>query len=125
MRVLLSALMLFGHANGTASPYGQDNYEDVAIRTPAMFLAHLLPNSTTALFYKGSKSAHLGNREAIVATGGVLGGGSSINMMQYTRGQRSDFDSWQMPGWNAESLIPFMKKVERETLVLPERGHDD
>ena len=40
MRVLLSALMLFGHANGTASPYGQDNYEDAQI-TKAILLLNM------------------------------------------------------------------------------------
>lgn len=29
----------------------------------------------------------------------------------YTRAQRSDFDSWNSPGWSADELYPFLKKV--------------
>jgi alcohol oxidase len=30
----------------------------------------------------------------------------------YTRAQRSDFDSWKTPGWSAEEMVPYMKKLE-------------
>ena len=29
----------------------------------------------------------------------------------YTRAQRSDFDSWKTPGWAADDMLPFLKKV--------------
>jgi len=32
--------------------------------------------------------------------------------MVYTRAQRSDFDSWNTPGWTADDLFPFLKKFE-------------
>ena len=32
--------------------------------------------------------------------------------MVYTRGQRSDFDSWNTPGWTANDLLPYLKKFE-------------
>lgn len=38
-------------------------------------------------FYKSKASKHLNGREAIVPMGGILGGGSSINFMMYTRAQ--------------------------------------
>jgi choline dehydrogenase-like flavoprotein len=44
--------------------------------------------------------------------GGMLGGGSSINFMMYTRAQGVDFDSWATPGWAAEDMIPLCKKLE-------------
>jgi alcohol oxidase len=53
-----------------------------------MYLAHLAPDSQTALFYKANKEEALNGREAIVPCGGILGGGSSINFMMYTRGIR-------------------------------------
>lgn len=62
---------------------------------PAVYLSHLAPDSKTALFYKAKKSDYLNGREAIVPTGGLLGGGSSINFMMYTRAQGVDFDSWK------------------------------
>lgn len=49
---------------------------------------------------------------AVVPCGGVLGGGSSINVLMYTRPQRLDFDSWKTPGWTAEDMLPLLKKVE-------------
>ncbi|KAF7556742.1 hypothetical protein G7Z17_g1256 [Cylindrodendrum hubeiense] len=76
---------------------GQDNYNVPTITNPALFLTHLQPTSKTALFYKGNKAAQLAGREAIVPSGGTLGGGSSINFMMYTRAQRSDYDSWNTP----------------------------
>lgn len=32
--------------------------------------------------------------------------------MMYTRAQRSDYDSWNTPGWTADDLIPLSKKLE-------------
>lgn len=44
--------------------------------------------------------------------GGLLGGGSSINFMMYTRAQGIDFDSWKTDGWAAKDMIPMCKKLE-------------
>ncbi|KAM6508343.1 hypothetical protein FALCPG4_018216 [Fusarium falciforme] len=32
--------------------------------------------------------------------------------MMYTRAQREDFDSWKTPGWSADEILPFLKKLE-------------
>lgn len=90
---------------------GQDNRGVENIENPVFYLDHLLPTSKTAIFYKGNKSEKCAGREVIVPSGGVLGGGSSINFMMYTRAQRSDLDSWNTPGWSGDELLPFMKKV--------------
>jgi len=79
---------------------------------------NLVPAAKTAIFYNGHKSEQLGGREPIVAAGGVLGGGSSINFMMYTRPQRCDLDSWNMPGWSANELLPYLKKVSKSLLSL-------
>lgn len=91
---------------------GQDNRGVESIENPVFFLDHLLPTSTTTLFYKANKSDKLAGRESIVPCGGTLGGGSSINFMMYTRAQRADFDSWKSPGWSADEIFPFLKKLE-------------
>jgi choline dehydrogenase-like flavoprotein len=44
--------------------------------------------------------------------GGLLGGGSSINFMMYTRAQGVDYDSWKTPGWGHKDLLPLAKKLE-------------
>ncbi|KAF9777241.1 hypothetical protein IL306_004489 [Fusarium sp. DS 682] len=91
---------------------GQDNRGNPSIENPVFFLDHLLPTSTTTLFYQANKSDRLAGRESIVPCGGTLGGGSSINFMMYTRAQRADFDSWKTPGWSADEIYPFLKKLE-------------
>ncbi|CAE7174359.1 hypothetical protein PTNB73_02651 [Pyrenophora teres f. teres] len=92
---------------------GGANNKDVAhIVNPVFYLQNLLPTTKTALFYKSNKAKQLADRESIVPSGGTLGGGSSINFMMYTRAQRSDFDSWNTPGWSANEMWPFLKKLE-------------
>ncbi|KAE8451319.1 hypothetical protein EG329_003948 [Mollisiaceae sp. DMI_Dod_QoI] len=91
---------------------GMNNHNIPEVVHPALFPKNLLPESKTALFWKGNKASQLADREPIVPSGGTLGGGSSINWMVYTRAQRSDFDSWNTPGWSANDLWPFLKKFE-------------
>ncbi|RFU26016.1 hypothetical protein B7463_g10327, partial [Scytalidium lignicola] len=91
---------------------GINNHNLPEVVHPALFPSNLLPDSKTALFWKGNKAPQLADREPIVPSGGTLGGGSSINWMVYTRAQRSDFDSWHTPGWSANELWPFLKKFE-------------
>ncbi|PNY26834.1 Alcohol oxidase [Tolypocladium capitatum] len=98
---------------------GKNNLNDPTVVTPAMFLSHQEPGSQTALFYQSNKEKALNNREAIVASGGILGGGSSINFMMYTRAQGIDYDSWNTEGWDAKSLLPFAKKLETYHLDDP------
>lgn len=80
----------------------------------------MAPDTNTALFYESKASPHLNNRKAIVPMGGVLGGGSSINFMMYTRAQGIDFDSWNTEGWTAKDMIPLCKKLE----TFHPKGHD-
>jgi alcohol oxidase len=70
------------------------------------------------LFWQGNQSPQLADRKPIVPSGGTLGGGSAINWMVYTRGQRSDYDSWKTKGWAADDMLPFMKKVKSLCCVL-------
>ncbi|GJC90442.1 alcohol oxidase [Colletotrichum liriopes] len=91
---------------------GRDNYQVPEVIHPALFPENLKDGSSTALFWQGNKAPQLANRSPIVPSGGILGGGSSINWMVYTRAQRSDFTSWNAPGWSADELWPFLKKFE-------------
>jgi hypothetical protein len=90
---------------------GQNNLHNPTVVNPAMYLTHLTPGSQTALFYKANAEEALNGREAVVSAGGILGGGSSINFMMYTRAQGIDFDDWNTEGWDSKSLLPYMKKV--------------
>lgn len=90
---------------------GKNNYNNPTVIHPGLFPKNIEEDSTTALFWQGNKAPQLANRNPIVPSGGTLGGGSSINWMVYTRAQRSDFNSWHAPGWSANELWPFLKKV--------------
>jgi choline dehydrogenase len=49
------------------------------------------------------------------AAGKVLGGSSSINAMQWARGDRGDFDAWAdagAVGWDYESVLPYFRRAE-------------
>ncbi|RYP69324.1 hypothetical protein DL770_008267 [Monosporascus sp. CRB-9-2] len=58
---------------------GPNNFEDPSIIYPAFYLQHLLPQSKATKFYRGKKASQLAGQEPVVATGCILGGGSSIN----------------------------------------------
>lgn len=91
---------------------GADSLDVQSVVYPALFERNTLPGSGTALFWKANKSPQLAGREPVVETGGVLGGGSSINWMVYTRAQWDDFDAWDAPGWAAGDVLPYLKKAE-------------
>ena len=60
---------------------GRNNRDVTTIVNPLFMMKNLAPATKAALYYKGSKCAHVADREAIVPAGGILGGGSSINFM--------------------------------------------
>ncbi|KAL0932644.1 putative alcohol dehydrogenase [Colletotrichum truncatum] len=91
---------------------GTNNRNVPNVVHPAFFLDHLAPESKTAIFYQANKSDKLAGRSPIVPAGGILGGGSSINFMLYTRAQKSDFDSWKTPGWSSQDLRPHLNRFE-------------
>ena len=97
---------------------GPNNFDVPTIVHPALFLAGLMPTSNATIFYQGNPESQLNNRELIVPSGGTLGGGSSINLMMYSRAQRDDLDSWNMPGWSAEELLPYMKMVGSKSVQI-------
>ncbi|KAK1752884.1 hypothetical protein QBC47DRAFT_430978 [Echria macrotheca] len=104
---------------------GRDNKNQPTIETAALFIANLLPETKTNIFYQGKASSHIGGRAPVVPSGGILGGGSSTNLMMYTRPQRCDLDSWNVPGWSADDLLPYFKKLETYHGPDPASRHGD
>ena len=96
---------------------GQNNFQDPSIIHPVLFFGNLQPENKKALFYKSKKEKAIAGRELVVPAGGVLGGGSSINILMYSRAQRHDFDSWKTPGWSADDMVPYWKKVDANALA--------
>lgn len=77
------------------------------------------------------KYSHFGchNQQSKWPRGKVLGGCSSINYMQFVRGDPRDYDHWNLPQWSFEEMLPYLKKLERidlDTISSNEkyRNHD-
>ena len=59
---------------------------------------------------------HIGGRSITTMQGRTLGGSSSINGFNYTRGQPGDYDGWVAqgnPGWSYAEVLPYFKRTER------------
>ncbi|KAL8280693.1 hypothetical protein RQP46_007016 [Phenoliferia psychrophenolica] len=95
---------------------GQNNLDFPTSIQPAMYLSHIAPGSTTANFYTSKGNDQTENRAHVVPCGGMLGGGSSINFLMYTRGSASDYDDWNTEGWAFDDLLPLARKVETNHL---------
>ncbi|KAG9086545.1 hypothetical protein FS749_003573 [Ceratobasidium sp. UAMH 11750] len=54
----------------------------------------------------------MNGRSPLLIAGQMLGGGSSVNSMMYSRASASDFDDWNTPGWSAADLVPLLRKTE-------------
>jgi choline dehydrogenase len=55
-------------------------------------------------------------RRVVTRMGRALGGSSSINGFNYTRGQIEDFDQWAAlgnPGWSYREVLPYFRRTER------------
>ncbi|TXH64342.1 MAG: glucose-methanol-choline oxidoreductase [Thermomonas sp.] len=57
----------------------------------------------------------LNGRRAYHPAGRGLGGGTSLNMLMYMRGNRLDYDGWAAagnPGWGWDEVLPYFKQSE-------------
>jgi choline dehydrogenase len=62
--------------------------------------------------YSSAPEPNCNGRRVSLPRGRVLGGSSSINAMIYIRGNRRDYDDWDMPGWAWDDLFPYFLKAE-------------
>lgn len=66
-------------------------------------------------FFTSEPDASAANRNMLWFSGKVLGGGSAINGMVYTRGARRDYDGWAADGctgWSWDEVLPYFKRSE-------------
>jgi len=86
----------------------------VHIRMPAA-LGLPLTNDRFNWFYHTEPEPHLGGRRIYEARGRVLGGSSSINGLNWVRGNPWDYDNWEamgLKGWSYAACLPYFKRAE-------------
>ncbi|KAI9686789.1 MAG: Alternative oxidase, mitochondrial precursor [Bathelium mastoideum] len=91
---------------------GESNLNNQWVYRPGIYPRNMKLDSKTASFYYSRPSEWLAGRRAVVPCAHVLGGGSSINFMMYTRASASDYDDFQAKGWTTKELLPLMRKHE-------------
>ncbi|KAL6360087.1 hypothetical protein LRP88_05787 [Fusarium phalaenopsidis] len=91
---------------------GESNLNNPWVFRPGIYPRNMKLDSKTASFYESRPSKWLAGRKAVVPCAHILGGGSSINFMMYTRASASDYDDFQAEGWTTEELLPLMRKHE-------------
>jgi alcohol oxidase len=91
---------------------GESNLNNPWVFRPGIYPRNMKLDSKTASFYYSRPSEWLSGRRAVVPVAHILGGGSSINFMMYTRASASDYDDFQAKGWTTKELLPLMKKHE-------------
>ena len=65
--------------------------------------------------YRTEPDPGIANRQLQWPRGKVLGGSSSLNGLRYVRGQREDYDRWNVlgnQGWSYAEVLPYFKKSE-------------
>jgi choline dehydrogenase len=74
--------------------------------------------------YKTAPLRQANNRQMIYPVARVLGGGSSINAMVYTRGSRHDYDAWaqedRCAGWSYSDVLPYFVRAENNERYVNE-----
>ena len=66
-------------------------------------------------FYHTDPEPHMNGRRMYCPRGRVLGGSSTINGMQFVRGNPQDFDNWAAGGladWSYARCLPYFRKLE-------------
>lgn len=91
---------------------GESNLNNPWVYRPGIYPRNMKLDSKTASFYESRPSKWLAGRKAVVPCAHILGGGSSINFMMYTRASASDYDDFQAEGWTTKDLLPLMRKHE-------------
>lgn len=85
------------------------------IHIPAGYIKNIYSRRLTWGF-KSEPTPHTADRSFILPQGRVLGGSSSINGLNYVRGQRADYDRWAQlgnKGWSYAEVLPYFKRSER------------
>jgi choline dehydrogenase len=83
-----------------------------------------IKGSTIVEMHQPVPQTHLDGRAPAVGQANILGGGTSVNAMVYTRGQHADYDHWDAflggnSGWAFKDMLPAFRGLESN-----QRFHD-
>jgi choline dehydrogenase len=53
-------------------------------------------------------------RSAVIMRGAVVGGSGAVNGGYFCRGLPADFDSWNLPGWTWDDVLPHFRDIETD-----------
>jgi choline dehydrogenase-like flavoprotein len=86
------------------------------IRVPAGSFEMLFKGSPFVKRYTSAPQPALNGRSVSIPQGHVLGGGSSVNAMAYTRGSKHDYAGWKVASggayWDWDDLLPYFRRQE-------------
>lgn len=83
---------------------GKNNKGDVMSEQPAMYLANLANGNTH--HHTSEPAESNGHKRVPVPVGNILGGGTSVNFLMYTRPSGTDFDDWGVNNWKFSDVEP-------------------
>ena len=88
-----------------------NNDNNITVKIPAGY-GYLFNNNKVNWKYYTEEIRGLNNRKDYWPKGKILGGSSSINAMVYIRGQKEDYDNWEINDWSWKDLLPYFIKLE-------------
>jgi choline dehydrogenase len=93
----------------------KDHLWDIFIHMPAGF-AFMIGNRLYDWKYESEPEPYMHGRRILHARGKVLGGSSSINAMNFQRGNPLDYERWAadpgMQKWDYAHCLPYFKRME-------------
>ncbi|WP_234187113.1 GMC family oxidoreductase [Shinella sp. NM-101] len=111
--VLTERLSAAGHSVCTLEAGPRDT--NPLIHIPAGYIKNIYSRTLTWNF-QSEPGPGVNNRSFSLPQGRVLGGSSSINGLNYVRGQSVDYDNWAAagnPGWSYQDVLPYFRRSER------------
>ena len=98
---------------GPAKPAGLSAF---LLPMPAAWMLGL-KSGTNLEMHEPVAQRHLNGRKPKVGQANILGGGTAVNAMVYTRGQKEDYDNWDeylggKSGWSFAEMLPCFKAME-------------
>ena len=84
-----------------------------------------IKGSPVVELHKPIPQKHLNGRAPAVGQANILGGGTAVNAMVYTRGQAQDYDAWDAllgagSGWAYKDVLPHFKALENNQHIHDE-----